>query len=221
MIKRLMTSDAIQSTIPLLVILAIILFTTIAFVVYQLFSGNIPCGPPFRAFPGTSGVVPLLDDISDFPVEANKTMKYVINYRQAMRDNKMTIPQIKKTVTNAFSQTSYLMAFRVVGEKRGELLASGTANGVCQGSSPYCTVWAGGRATYFGKKEGDNCWNLRGPDGKYIVREMIAISKRGGGWYGTFFTEPMGKVITQYIYIAPMREHGILLASTFYASRLL
>ena len=74
MIKRLMASEMLQITAPLLIMLSIILFSTVAFVLFQLFSGNVPCGP-FDAFDGTSGVVPMLDDIADFPVQANKTIK--------------------------------------------------------------------------------------------------------------------------------------------------
>ena len=220
MIKRLMASETLRATVPLLIILSIILFSTVAFIVFQLFSGNVPCGP-FDAFDGTSGVVPMLDDIADFPTEANKTIKYVIEYRKAIRDNNMNEKQIKKVVKDAFSQTSYLMAFKTQGDRRGELLAAGSADGVCQGENPYCTVWAGGPAKYLGQKEGENCWNLRSPDGRYVVREMVAIADRGGGWYGLFWTSPEGKVHTQYIYIAPLREHKLLLASTFYASRLM
>ena len=148
-------------------------------------------------------------------------MKFVLGYRKAIRDNAMNETQIKKTVKNAFSQTSYLMAFRLKGKNRGQLIASGTADGVCQGENPYCTVWAGGPATYLGQKEGEDCWDLRTPDGRYAVRDMIAVADRGGGWYGMFWTSPQAKVHTQYIYIAPLREHNMFLASTFYASRLL
>ena len=220
MSKSLLTSEIMKTTTPLLLILSIILFTTVAFIVFQLFSGNIPCGP-FDSFDGTSGIVPLMDDIADFPAEANKTIKYVLSYRKAIRDNNMNENQIKRVVKNAFSQTSYLMAFKTQGERRGELLATGSADGACAGPNPYCTVWAGGPATYLGKKEGENCWDLRSPDGRYVVREMIAIAERGGGWYGLFWTSPVGKVHTQYIYIAPLREHKLLLASIFYATRLM
>ena len=213
-------NDAIPATIPLLVILGIIFLTTVAFIVFQLFSGNVPCGP-FDAFDGTSGVVPILDDVAEFPEKSKRIIDFVLGYRKAIRDNKMTMGEIKNAVKNAYNQTTFLTAFRTKGKDRGQLFATGKADGVCEGNNPYCTVWAGGSATYFGKKEGDQCWDLRGPDGRYIVRGLINVANRGGGWYGVFWTNPRGLIISQYIYVAPVPEHDLLLASVFYANRLL
>jgi len=38
---------------------------------------------------------------------------------------------------------------------------------------------------------GKNRWDLKDPDGKYIVRELLEIAKKGGGWVDYKYPNPL------------------------------
>ncbi|HLO66388.1 MAG TPA: cache domain-containing protein [Holophaga sp.] len=38
---------------------------------------------------------------------------------------------------------------------------------------------------------GKNRWDLKDPDGKYIVRELLEVAKKGGGWVDYKYPNPL------------------------------
>lgn len=64
---------------------------------------------------------------------------------------------------------------------------------------------------------GKNMMDIRDPDGKYFTREMIELSKKGGGWVDYSFTDPVSKKIapkSSYAKLIPGYE-GVLLVGIY------
>jgi len=62
---------------------------------------------------------------------------------------------------------------------------------------------------------GKNRWDLKDPDGKFIVREIVETSKKGGGWVDYKYPNPLsGKMEMKTSYVVPCE--GLIIGAGTY-----
>ena len=226
MTKQSVIADA--SLKPLLTILAIIVASTIFFLIYQVYIGNISCNVGY--FPGVQGQIDLsAEEIETFPKMVAQTMKFVSQAKMAIRNSSKSMPVISKYLSGLKGpQSQYIISYfigtpshraapGVWGKEfkdasKGTLFAHGSADGFCDHTHPFCDD-----QREF--KLGSNMWNFKNQSGFYPIRDWITTAKEGGGWIGSFWRNGRGVIQPKYTYIDIIPEKEILLASSFFITR--
>jgi hypothetical protein len=214
---------------PLLVILAIIVCSTILFLVYQISQGTVSCNIGY--FPGVQGRVELgAEELDKFPRLISQTIKFVEQAKTAVRNTSKSMKSISKYISGLKGpQGQYIISYTLGPDQSrddhwqkgtpddfkkgaGTLFAHGTSDGFCDQNQPFCDDQRSFAI-------GENQWNVKNQSGFYPIRDWIKVAKQGGGWIGSFWRNGEGVIQPKYTYITVIPEKNILLASSFFAAR--
>ena len=214
---------------PLLVILAIIVCSTILFLIYQISQGAVSCNIGY--FPGVQGRVELgATELETFPRLVAQTIKFTEQAKTAIRNTSKSLKDVSKYISGLKGpQGQYMISYFLgnpmkgrsprpegmnssFNEKAGTLFAHGSSDGFCDQNQPFCDDQRSFAI-------GDNMWNLKNQSGVYPIRDWIKAAKQGGGWIGSFWRDGKGVVQPKYTYITVIPEKNILLASSFFTGR--
>ena len=225
MVKQIDAANAALE--PLLVILAIIVSSTILFLIYQISQGTVSCNIGY--FPGVQGRVELgAEELEKFPRLVSQTIKFTEQAKTAIRNTSKSMKAVSKYISGLKGpQGQYIISYSLgpgmashwedgtppsFREEAGTLFAHGASDGFCDQNHPFCDD----QRTF---KIGENLWNLKNQSGFYPIRDWIKVAKQGGGWIGSFWRDGSGVVQPKYTYITVIPEKNILLASSFFTAR--